>query len=46
MYSTNNEGKSVAAENFIKTLNGRIYENIDSINKKSDLGYLNKLVDE
>ena len=30
MYSTNNEGESVVAENFIKPLKGRIYENIDS----------------
>ena len=30
MYSTDNEGESVVAESFIKTLKGRIYESIDS----------------
>ena len=38
MYSTHNEGKSAVAERFKRTLK--------SNNKKSYLGYLNKLVDE
>ena len=30
MYSTNNEGKSVVAERFIKTLKKKIYDNDNS----------------
>ena len=33
MYSTHNEGKSVVAERFIKTLKGKIYKYMTSISK-------------
>ena len=33
MYSTHNEGKSVAAERFIKTLKNKIYKYVTSISK-------------
>ena len=33
MYSTNNEGKSVAAEKFIKTLRTKIYKYMTAISK-------------
>ena len=45
MYSTHNEGKSVNAEMFIKTLNAKIYRKITVNDIKSYLPYLNKLVD-
>ena len=34
MYSTNNEGKSVVAERFIRTLKSKIYKYMTSISKK------------
>ena len=34
MYSTHNEGKSVFAERFIRTLNNKIYNDMTSISKK------------
>ena len=44
MYSTHNEGKSVIAERFIKTLKSKIYKkNVTANDNKS---YLNKLVDQ
>ena len=43
--STHNENKSVAAERFIKTLKGEIYEKLTADDGKSYLGYLNKLVE-
>ena len=42
MYSTHNEGKSVVAERFIKTLKGKIYKYMTSISKNV---YMNR-VDE
>ena len=33
LYSTHNEGKSVAAERFVKTLRNKIYKYITSISK-------------
>ena len=39
MYSTHNEGKSVIAEEFVRTLNAKIY-------KKCYLAYWNELVDK
>ena len=39
MYSTNNEGKSVIAERFIRTLKTKIYKYITSISKNV---YINK----
>ena len=41
MYSTHNEGKSVVAKRFIRTLNNKIYKYITSISK--DL-YIDKLI--
>ena len=46
MYSTYNEGKSVIAERFIKTLKSKIYNNMTTNNSKSYLPYLDKLVDQ
>ena len=40
MYSTHNEGKSVVAERFNRTLKNKIYKNIISISKKV---YIDKL---
>ena len=34
MYSTNNEGKSVLTERFIKTLKSKIYKYLTSVSKK------------
>ena len=44
MYSTNNEGKSVIAERFIKTLKNKIYEYITSISKNMYIGKLDDIV--
>ena len=42
MYSTHNEGKSVVAERFIRTLKNKIYKYMTSISKNV---YINKLDD-
>ena len=42
MYSTHNEGKSVIAERFIKTLKARVYRKMTANDSKSYLSYLNK----
>ena len=42
MYLTNNEGKSVVAERFIRTLKNKIYKYITSISKNV---YIDKLDD-
>ena len=42
MYSTHNEGKSVVAEIFIRTLKNKIYKYMTSVSKN---GYINKLDD-
>ena len=42
IYSTYNEGKSVAAERFIATLKNKIYKNMTSISKNV---YIDKLDD-
>ena len=42
MYSRHNEGMSVVAERFIKTLQAKIYKKITTDNSKSCLPYLNK----
>ena len=34
MYSTHNEGKSVVAERFIRTLKNRIYKHMTAVSKK------------
>ena len=46
MYSTHNEGKSVIAERFIRTLNSKIYKKMTANDSKFYFGYLNKLVDQ
>ena len=42
MYSTHNEGKSVIAERFMRTLKNKIYKYMTSISKN---GYSDKLDD-
>ena len=46
MYSANNEGNSVIAERFTKTLTPKIYKKMTANDIKSYLTYLNKLVDQ
>ena len=44
MYSTNNEGKSVIAERFIRTLKTKIYKYIKSISKNAHIDKLDYTV--
>ena len=46
MYCTHNEGKSVIALRFIKTLKAKAFKKMASKDSKSYLPYLNKLVDQ
>ena len=46
MYFTHNQGKSVNAERFVKTLKSKIYKKMTVNDNKSYLPYLNKLVDQ
>ena len=46
MYSTNNEGKSVVAERFIRTLKSKIYKYMTSISKNVYINKLDDVVDE
>ena len=46
MYSTHNEGKSVVAERFIRTLKGKIYKYMTSISKNLYTGKLDDIVDQ
>ena len=46
MYSTHNEGKSVIAEGFIKTLKAKSYKKMTANDSNSYLPHLNKLVDQ
>ena len=46
MYSTHNEGKSVVAKRFIKTLKSKIYKYMTSISKNVYIDKLDDLVDE
>ena len=46
MYSTNNEGKSVAAERFIRTLKSKIYKYMTSISKNVYIDKLDDIVNE
>ena len=46
MYSTNNEGKSVVAERFIRTLKSKIYKYMTSISKNAYIDKLDDIVDE
>ena len=45
MYLTHNEGKSVIAARYIKTLKTKIYKRLTVNDSKSCLSYLNTLVD-
>ena len=45
MYSTHNEGKSVVAERFIRTLKGKICKNMTSISKNVYIDKLDDIVD-
>ena len=46
MYSTLNEGKSVIAERFIRTLKNEIYKYITSISKRVYIDKLDDIVDK
>ena len=46
MYSTNNEGKSVAAQRFIRTLKIKIYEYMTAISKNVYIDKLDDIVKE
>ena len=46
MHSTHNEGKSVIAERFIKTLKAKIFRKVTANDSKSCLSYLNKSVEQ
>ena len=46
MYSTNNEGKSVIAERFIRTLKNKIYKYMTSISKNVYADKLDDIVEE
>ena len=46
MYSTHNEGKSVVAERFIRTLKNKIYKHMTAISKNVCFDILDHIVDE
>ena len=46
MYSTNNEGKSVVTERFIRTLKSKIYKYMTSISKNGYIDKLDEIVNE
>ena len=46
MYSTYNEGKSVVAERFIRTIKNRIYKYMTSISKNMYFDKLDDIVNE
>ena len=46
MYSTCNEGKSVVAERFIKTLKNKIYKHMTAISENVYFDVLDDIVDE
>ena len=46
MYSTYNEGNSVAAEKFIRTLKNKIYKHMRAISKNVYFDVLNDIVGE
>ena len=46
MYSTNNEGKSVIAERFIRTLKNKIYKYMTSLSKNVYIDRLDDIVKE
>ena len=46
MHSTHNEGKSVVAERFIRTLKSKIYKHMTSISKNVYIDKLDDIVDK
>ena len=46
MYSTYNEGKSVVAERFIRTLKNKLYKHMTAINKIVYYNVLDDIVNE
>ena len=46
MYSTHNEGKSVVAERFIRTIKSKIYKHMTSISKNVYVDKLDEIVNE
>ena len=44
MYSTHNEGKSVVAERFIRTLKNKIYKHMTAVSKNVYFDVLNDIV--
>ena len=46
MYSTYNEGKSVVAERFIKTLKNKIYKYMTAVTKNLSFDFLDNIVDK
>ena len=46
MYSTYNEGKSVSAERFIRTLKNKIFKRMAAISKNIHFDMLNDIVDK
>ena len=46
MYSIHNEGKSVVAERFIRTLKNKIYKYMTAISKKFCIDKLDDVIDE
>ena len=46
MYSTHNEGKSVVAERFIRTIKNKIYKHMTAISKNVYIGKLDDIVNE
>ena len=46
MYSIHNEGKSVRAERFIRTLKTKIYKYMTSVSKNVHIVKLDDIVDE
>ena len=46
MYSTYNEGKSVVAEQFIRTLKNKIYKHMTAVSKNVYIDKLDDIVDE
>ena len=46
MYSTHNEGKSVVAERFIKTLKNKIYKHMTTVGKNVYFNVLNNIVNK
>ena len=46
MYSTHNEGKSIVAERFLRTLKSKIYKHMTAVSKNVYFDVLNDIVDE